>query len=281
MTQVARMAQLAQDGPADGGDVALEAQGVSWSIEQRQILHSLSLDVRQGELVGIIGPNGAGKSSFLRTVYRVLKPDVGLITLDGDDVWKLSTRKAAQRTAAVLQEAPTEFEFTVEEMVFMGRTPHKGPLDRETADDRRIVAESLSRVGMSTFALRAFSTLSGGERQRVLIARALAQQARFLVLDEPTTHLDIRYQLEILELVKGLGVTTLAAMHDLNLAAAYCDRIYAIDAGRVVQSGTPDAVLTPELLRQVFGVGASVQTNQLTGKPHLTFSPLPAPLRLR
>jgi iron complex transport system ATP-binding protein len=267
-------------GPITTGDASLEAQGVSWSVEQHQILHSLSLEVRPGELVGIIGPNGSGKSSFLRTVYRVLRPDAGLIALDGDDVWKLSTRKAAQRTAAVLQEGPTEFEFTAEEMVFMGRTPHKGPLDRETAADQRIVADSLSRVGMTAFAQRAFSTLSGGEKQRVLIARALTQQARFLVLDEPTTHLDIRYQLEILELVKGLGVTTLAALHDLNLAAAYCDRMYAIDAGRVVQSGTPEEVLTPELLRQVFGVGASVQTNQLTGKPHLTFFPLAGPLRL-
>ena len=268
-------------GSAQMGHAALEAQGVSWSVEKRQILNSLSLNVRPGELVGIIGPNGSGKSSFLRTVYRVLKPDAGLIMLDGDDVWKLSTRKAAQRTAAVLQEAPTEFEFTAEEMVFMGRTPHKGPLDRETAEDHRIVADSLSRVGMSAFAQRAFSTLSGGEKQRVLIARALAQQARLLVLDEPTTHLDIRYQLEILELVRGLGVTALAALHDLNLAAAYCDRVYAIDEGRVVQSGTPEEVLTPELLRQVFRVGASVQTNQLTGRPHLTFFPLQSALKFR
>lgn len=254
--------------------VALLAKDVSWSVDKRAILSSLGLDVRQGEFAGIIGPNGSGKSTFLRTVYRVLKPDAGLITLDGDDVWKLSTRNAARRTAAVLQETPGDFEFSAEEMVFMGRTPHKGPLDRETAEDHRIVADSLARVGMADFADRSFSTLSGGEKQRVLVARALAQQARFMILDEPTNHLDIRYQLEILELVKGLRVTTLAALHDLNLASAYCDRIYAIDAGKVVTSGTPQEVLTPELLRRVFGVGASVQPDPMTDRPHLTFFPL-------
>ena len=232
--------------------------------------------VRRGELVGLIGPNGSGKSTFLRTVYRVLKPDAGSITLDGDDLWRLSTRDAARRTAAVLQESPGDFEFSAEEVVSMGRTPHKGVLDRETAEDHRIVAESLARVGMTDFADRSFSTLSGGEKQRVLVARALAQKARFLVLDEPTNHLDIRYQLEILELVKGLGVTTLAAMHDLNLAAAYCDRLFAIEGGRLVTSGTPAEVLTPPLLRRVFGVGAHVHPDPLTGKPHLTFFSLGA-----
>src|SRR5688572_10334410 len=138
--------------------VALLAKDVSWSVDKRPILNALGLDVRRGEFAGIIGPNGSGKSTFLRTVYRVLKPDAGLIALDGDDVWKLSTRDAARRTAAVLQETPGDFEFTSEEMVFMGRTPHKGVLDRETADDHRIVAEALARVGMSEFAARSFST---------------------------------------------------------------------------------------------------------------------------
>jgi len=256
--------------------LALSAADVCWSIEKKEILRGIGLEVRRGELVGIIGPNGSGKSSFLRTVYRVLKPSAGLITLDGDDVWKLSVRKAAQRTAAVLQETPTEFEFSVEEMVFMGRTPHKGPLDRETREDHRIVADALARVGMADFAERSFSTLSGGEKQRVLIARAVAQRAQFLVLDEPTNHLDIRYQLEILELVRGLGITVLAALHDLNLAAHYCDRIYVVHEGRIVASGTPDDVLRPDLLRDVFGVGVLVQPHPMTGRSHLVFYHLPS-----
>ena len=259
------------------GVAALHAQDVAWSVDKRPILRGMGLDVGPGELVGIIGPNGSGKSTFLRTVYRVLKPDAGLITLAGDDVWKLSVRSAAQRTAAVLQESAGEFEFTAEEMVFMGRTPHKGPLDRETGEDRRIVAEALARVGMSDYAERSFSTLSGGEKQRVLVARALAQRARFLVLDEPTNHLDIRFQLEILELVRDLsrqGVTTLAALHDLNLAAAYCDRLYVVDQGQVAASGAPADVLRPDLLRAVFGVGAMLGTHAVTGRPHLSFFPL-------
>ena len=265
---------MTQLSPARDASIALLARDVSWSADRRAVLDGLGLDVRRGEFAGIIGPNGSGKTTFLRSVYRVLKPDAGLITLDGDDVWQLSTRAAAQRTAVVLQESPGDFEFTAQEMVFMGRTPHKGVLDRETAEDQRIVSDALARVGMTDFAGRAFSTLSGGEKQRVLIARALAQQARFLILDEPTNHLDIRYQLEILDLVKSLGVTTLAALHDLNLAAAYCDQLFAIEAGRVVQSGTPEEVLTPTLLRQVFGVGAHVRPDPQTGRPHLTFFPL-------
>jgi iron complex transport system ATP-binding protein len=255
----------------DGTPVALGASDVTWKCDGRDILRGIGLNVAKGELAGLIGPNGSGKSSFLRTVYRVLKPTAGLITLDGDDVWKLSVRHAARRTAAVLQETTTEFEFTVAEIVSMGRTPHKGPLDRETRDDHRIVNEALERVGMVGFVRRNFATLSGGEKQRVLIARALAQQAQFLVLDEPTNHLDIRYQLEILELVRGLGVTALAALHDLNLAAYYCDRIFILDEGKIVATGTPTEVLQPDLLRAVFGVGVLVQTHPLTGRPHLVF----------
>ena len=265
---------MTQVAPAVADAVALLARDVSWSADKRAILTALGLDVRRGELVGLIGPNGSGKSTFLRTVYRVLKPDAGLIALDGDDVWKLSTRAAAQRTAAVLQETPGDFEFTAVEMVFMGRTPHKGMLDRETAEDQRIVTEALARVGMAELAHRSYSTLSGGEKQRVLIARALAQQARFLILDEPTNHLDIRYQLEILELVKSLHVTTLAALHDLNLAAAYCDRLFALEAGRIITAGSPSDVLTPDLIRHLFGVGAHVHSDPHTGRPHLTFYPL-------
>jgi iron complex transport system ATP-binding protein len=256
---------------------SLRASDVAWSVDKQAILRGIGLEVAPGELVGIIGPNGSGKSTFLRTVYRVLRPDAGLITLAGDDVWKLPVRTAAQRTAAVLQETTGEFEFSAEEIVFMGRTPHKGPLDRETAEDHAIVAEALARVGMSDFAERSFSTLSGGEKQRVLIARALAQRARFLVLDEPTNHLDIRFQLEILELVRDLarqGVTTLAALHDLNLAAAYCDRIYVVDKGAIAASGAPAEVLRPELLREVFGVGASLGAHPVTGQPQLSFFPL-------
>jgi iron complex transport system ATP-binding protein len=183
----------------------------------------------------------------------------------------LMRRKVGRRMGVVQQETNTEFEFTVREMVLMGRSPHKGMFDRDSEEDFRIVEEALERVDMLPFAGRSFPTLSGGEKQRVLIARALAQQARFLVLDEPTNHLDIRYQLEMLDLVKGLSVTTLAALHDLNLAAYYCDRLYMLHSGEVVASGAPQEVLHPGLIRTVYGVGSEVRVHPLTGKPHITF----------
>ena len=153
----------------------------------------------------------------------------------------------------------------------MGRNPHKGMFDRDTAADRGIIREALARVGLAGFAHRNFNTLSGGEKQRVVIARTVAQQAKFLVLDEPTNHLDIRYQLETMELVKGLGQTTLAALHDLNIAATYCDFINVIDHGRIVASGSPDEVLRPSLIEDVFGVGAKVGADPLTGRLSLNF----------
>ena len=244
---------------------------ICWSVDGRKILHDADLDIDQGSFVGLVGPNGSGKSTLLRCIYRVLKPDSGEITLDEENVLQFTAKEAARRTGVVLQEYPTEFEFTVEEIVSMGRNPHKGMFDRDTKEDQTIIEDALEKVGMEDFASRSFRTLSGGEKQRVMIARTLAQQAKFLVLDEPTNHLDIRYQLETMDLVKSLGITTLAALHDLNIATSYCDEIYIMDTGTIVASGPPEEVLIPELIHQVFGVGATVDTNPLTGKPRINF----------
>lgn len=249
----------------------LQVQNVSWQVDGKAIIQDIRLHADNGEFIGLVGPNGSGKSTLLRCIYRALKPAAGLIRLDGEDIRQMSAKEAARRTAVVLQEAASEFDFTAEEIVAMGRTPHKGLLERDTSTDFEIIRDALARVGMEGFAERDFNTLSGGEKQRVLIARSLAQQTRFLVLDEPTNHLDIRYQLEILDLVKGLGVTTIAALHDLNLAAAYCDRIYVVQAGMVVESGRPADVLEPELIQKVFGVGSVVDVNPFTGTPRITF----------
>ncbi len=251
----------------------LQIESVSWGVDGKPIIQDVSVQVSDGEFVGIVGPNGSGKSSLLRCVYRVLKPNAGLITLDDDNVWSVNARESAKRTAVVLQEMPTDFDFTVHEIVSMGRSPHKGAFDRETVEDSRIVNESLETVGLGNYHARSFRTLSGGEKQRVLIARALAQKTRFLVLDEPTNHLDVRYQMEIMDIVRGVGITTIAAIHDLNLAASYCDYIFVIDNGRIVASGSPSEVLTQELLADVFGVGAVIDANPVTGKPRVTFYP--------
>ena len=253
--------------------MTLHVENVTWRVEEQTILRDVAVDVAAGELVGVLGPNGSGKSSLLRCIYRALRPNAGYIALDGDNVWDLDPREAARRTATVLQETPGEFEFVVWEMVLMGRTPHKSMFARENAEDHNLVESALAQVGMLSFADRSFVTLSGGEKQRVLIARALAQQARFLILDEPTNHLDVRYQLEILDLVRGLRVTTFTALHDLNLAATYCDRLYIMSEGEIVAAGTPEDVFQPALLRKVFGVEAEVQVHPRTGKLHIVFLP--------
>src|SRR4051812_7293022 len=252
----------------------VEVQQVSWSVEERTIVDRVLLDVQPGEFVGLLGPNGSGKSTLLRTIYRVLRPDAGLIALNGDDVWKLSAREVAQRTAVVMQERGSDFDFTVLEMVLLGRNPYKKLFDQETKADYRLAEEALRQTDLLPFAKRDFHTLSGGEKQRVLVARALVQQARFLVLDEPTNHLDIRYQLEILTLVKCLKVTTLAALHDLNLAAAFCDRIFLLQDGRVVASGAPEQVLQPQTIRAVYHVDACVDLHPRTKQLQVCFFPL-------
>ncbi len=251
----------------------LQTENVSWSVEAKKIVDAVTLAVAEGEFVGLLGPNGSGKSSLLRIIYRILKPDAGVIELAGANVWQLSPRQVARQMAVVMQERTGDFDFSVHEIVMMGRNPHKGMFDRDTTHDFQLVDEALARVDMTDFAQRSFLTLSGGEKQRVLIARALVQQAKFLVLDEPTNHLDIHYQLEILELVKNLGVTTIAALHELNLAAFYCDRLYMLKAGRLVASGTPEEVLHPDLIRQVYGVWSEVATHPLTGKLVINFFP--------
>lgn len=234
-------------------------------------LRDASLQVGAGEFVGLIGPNGSGKTSLLRCAYRFSKPAQGTVQLAHQNVWQHSAKWCAQRIAVVLQEFPDAFGLRVDEVVAMGRTPHKGLFDGDTLQDQQRVHNMLAAVGMQGFEDHAFATLSGGEKQRVILARALAQEPQLLILDEPTNHLDPRYQLELLRLVKRLNIGTLASIHDLNLAAAFCDRLYVIDHGRIVASGTPHEVLTAELLRDVFGVDALIDTHPLSGYPRITW----------
>ncbi|WP_433390849.1 ABC transporter ATP-binding protein [Micromonospora sp. KLBMP9576] len=237
----------------------LQVQRVCVSIGATPILRDVDMDVAPGEVVGLIGPNGSGKSTLLRTIYRSVRPSGGRVLLGDEDVWSLSARAAARRTAAVLQNSPTPPGLTVQEVAALGRIPHKGVFDRESAEDHDLVVDALRRTGMLAQADRIFGSLSGGERQRVLLARALAQQPRLLVLDEPTNHLDIRARFELLELVHTLGVTTLAVLHDLDLAVRSCDRLVVLDRGRVVAEGPVLDALTPQVLSGVFGVTAETE----------------------
>lgn len=222
------------------------------------ILKGVSINIEDRELIGIIGPNGSGKSTFLKTVYRVLKPTGGVVYLDNKDLNAYKPKESAKKLAVVAQHNYYNFDFSVREVVMMGRSAHKKMMERNSPEDYEIVAESLETVGMLSFADRSFSTLSGGEQQRVILARALAQKTPCLILDEPTNHLDIEHQLQLMDLVTNLDRTVIAAIHDLNIAAMYCDRIYAIQNGKVVGEGKPKELLTPEFIKEVFHVDSEV-----------------------
>ena len=236
----------------------------------RQILKGISVDSGNKELVGIIGPNGSGKSTLLKCIYRVLKADSGAVYLDGDELYSMNAKSSAKKMAVVAQHNYYNFDFSVREVVLMGRAPHKKALERDNAKDYQIVEEALQRVQMEQFADRSFSTLSGGEQQRVILARALAQQTPALILDEPTNHLDITHQIMLMELVKTLDVTVISAIHDLNIAAAYCDRMYILKDGVLEACGTPAEVLTPEMIKKIYKVDAEVAYDSL-GKMHILF----------
>lgn len=240
----------------------LEARDLQAGYEQRQVLQGTELCIAEGEVVALVGPNGSGKSTLLRVLGRLLRPRGGSVLLDGRAMREWPTREVARRLA-LLPQAPTlANDLTVEELVWLGRSPHQDLFGLPRAADREAVRWALRETATDALAGRQVSTLSGGERQRVWLAMALAQQPRVLLLDEPTTFLDLSYQLEVLDLVRYLnhehGLTVLMVLHDLNQAARYADRVLVLHRGRIHADGAPAAVLTPEILRDVFGVESSV-----------------------
>lgn len=240
----------------------IETRDLSVSIGGQKILEHIRMCAENRQIVGVIGPNGSGKSTLLKCIYRVLRPTGGAVLLDGRDLRSYSVRQSAQQMAVVSQHHAYSFDFTVREVVLMGRSPHKHMWEGDTAEDQRIVDEALVTVGMRDKAERTFSTLSGGEQQRVILARALAQNTPCLILDEPTNHLDIQYQLQMMELLQTIDRTVLLAVHDLNLAAMYCDYLYALQSGTLAGSGTPRELLTPAFIRKVYGVQARVEVDE-------------------
>lgn len=251
----------------------MQISDLSFSYGEKKAIDHITLHVNEGEFVGLIGPNGSGKSTVLKNVYRGLTPDRGTITLDGENLLKMSHKKSALKLAVVGQENDVPFDFLVEEIVAMGRTPHKKLFDIDNVHDKQIVHHALEHLGMENMAKRNYLNLSGGEKQRVIIARAIAQECDFLILDEPTNHLDISYQIQIFDFIKRLKVTVLSAIHDLNMAALYCDRIYVLKEGNIVLQGTPEEVLTPENIFNVYGVRSSVEQHPITGKLSITYLP--------
>lgn len=254
------------------GVVRVHADQVSLDLDGKRIVEKASLIAPSGAMIGIIGPNGSGKTTLIRALYRALKPAEGTVAVGNDDIWDtLSARGSAQRTAVVLQDDSPEFAFTVRETVEAGRVPHKKLFERSTAADDDIVDKALETAGVSALADRLLGSLSGGERQRVFVARALAQLTPVMVLDEPTNHLDIAAQVDLLGLLSSLPVTVITALHDLNLAAAYCDELYVMAHGRVIASGPVVDVLTPATIERVYGVRAHTGINPLTGRIAITF----------
>ncbi len=252
----------------------LNAEHISVSLTGADIVKDISIRVENKQFVGIIGPNGCGKSTLLKSIYKVIKPQKGTVFLGDKDVIKSSARIVSKDMGVVGQFNDLSFDFTVQEMVMMGRTPHKQLMEVDNAQDYKIVANALARVNLTEYADRSYLTLSGGEKQRVILARAIAQEPKFLVLDEPTNHLDIKYQIQILSIVKSLNIGVLAALHDLPMAAAYCDILYVIKDGSIIASGSPKDVLSKELIRQVYEIDCELYTNPITGDLAIAYLPL-------
>lgn len=254
--------------------VLVEAKGVTFGYEREPLLYDVHVRVREGEMVGLLGPNGSGKTTLLRLVSGVLRPQQGAVVLEGRDLQDWGKRGIARRIAVVPQELHMPFAFTVEQMVGLGRTPYINLFGSRSNQDADIVQDAMRAADITALAERIFNELSGGEQQRVVVAMALAQQPKLLLLDEPTAHLDIKYQIDVLELVQRLnrerGVTVIAAMHDLNLAARYFPRLLLFQRGIVADAG-PAEVLEPHLLKRVYGI--DVQVGILRGAEHLSVLP--------
>ncbi|MGP3966319.1 ABC transporter ATP-binding protein [Streptomyces sp. 6N223] len=254
----------------DFADVAVALGGT-------RIVHGATFSVEPGQVAGLVGPNGSGKSTLLRSLYRVVRPEAGTVGIGGKDVWQLPPRVVARQVAVMTQETTADFDLDVLDVVLLGRLPHHRGFGGDSALDLELADRALARVGATGLAGRLFAGLSGGEKQRVLLARALVQDSRVLVLDEPTNHLDVSFQLELMRIIGELGLTTLAALHDLNLAAAHCDVVAVMNQGRIITHGPPQEVLTPELIGEVFGVRAHRLSHPATGRPLIAFSPRPSP----
>jgi len=250
----------------------LSVKEVSWHADGQLILDDVSFDIKKGSFTGILGPNGAGKSSLLRCLYRYTKPDSGSVLFNQKDIWQhYAAYQYAQDIAVVLQETPSHFNLTVYDIVALGLIPHKGLFTREQTSDAEHIACAIEQVGLEHKALQNFEHLSGGEKQRALIARAIVQSPRLLIMDEPTSHLDVRYQIQVMELAKSLGITVIASFHDLNLASAMCDQLLVLNEGKLVVQGSPKEVITSEMLSSVFGVCGQVSQHEQHQVPHISY----------
>lgn len=249
-------------------------ENLSWQVNNQSILQNIDFAIQKGSFTGLLGPNGAGKSSILRCLYRYLKPYAGQVLFNQQDIWQVSATQYAQKVAVVLQESPSQFNLSVYDVVALGLVPHQAIFARTNNNEQQDVLTAIEQVGLIHKCRQAFESLSGGEKQRALIARAIVQKPELLIMDEPTSHLDVKYQIQIMELAKSLGITVIASFHDLNLASAVCDNLLVLKEGKLVAQGQPSSVINSEMLSDVFGVCAQISQHpqaEHSQIPHITY----------
>jgi iron complex transport system ATP-binding protein len=251
--------------------MSITAENITWKIGSKTVLDGVSFEAQTGEMLGLLGPNGSGKTSLLRLLAGLKQPHSGRIRLERQDIKAIPRRTMAQRVAFVEQHATSNANLKVVDVVKLGRFPHRSMFSSWTSADEGAVEEALVRSGMAGKRNDRWQSLSGGEKQRAHIARALAQSPKELILDEPTNHLDIQHQISLLRLVASLPITSIIALHDLNHAAMFCDRLIVLQQGKLVAAGRPKDVLSEDLLRSVFCIKARVEPSVYHNGPHIQF----------
>lgn len=254
-------------------NIAVTVEGVSFAFDQEEILKNIDLKIEKGKFYSILGPNGSGKTTLVKNICKTLTVKQGSIYVEERDIKILSSKAMAKEMALVPQNTTVEFDFSVEDIVLMGRTPYIGRFSSESEEDLKIAQEAMEATNTWQLRHKSINSLSGGERQRVIVARAITQSTDIILLDEPISNLDIYHQVEILNAIKQLnlkkGITIITVLHDLNLAAAYSDQIIMMHEGRVHSWGTPEEILVEDKIKEVYGIDVQVIKNPVSGKPHV------------
>ncbi len=251
----------------------LKIKELKVTLSKKEIVKGIDLAVTNNKFIGLIGPNGSGKSTLLKAIYGVIKPSFGEVFISDKNINSYNKKSIAKTLGVVSQFNNINFDFKVIDIVLMGRAPYKKLLEQDNKNDYDMALKSLAQVGMIDFAQKSFSLLSGGEKQRVILARAITQSPKILILDEPTNHLDIKYQLEVMAIVKNLNICVLAALHDLTLASQFCDELYVLKDGIIVYKGTPNEVITKEMIKKVYDVDSNVYISPVTNKLSIEYLP--------
>lgn len=246
-------------------------QNLSFSVAGQLLLDDISFAIKPGEFIGLIGPNGAGKSTLLRCLYRYHKPSKGKVYFQEKDIWQLKSKTFAQSVAVVLQNSPLFENISVYDLVSLGQIPQSKIGSLPSRENKSKVEQALHQVNLRDKCFQAFHVLSGGEKQRAFIARAIVQQAKFLILDEATSQLDINHQIQVIELVKSLGITVLASFHDVNLAGAYSDRIMVLNETKITHFDKPECVLTTNIIKDLYNVDSRISKNAFSQKPSVIY----------